>query len=185
MASDGRPEDVLDLLMQEHREVEDLLTGVRHAGSAPLRRERADQLIAALVRHSMAEETYVYPLVRDYLIHGEETLAHDRAEHAELRVILKEFEAADATDPRFMALVRDLQVMLARHIAYQQGLQFPQLRLAAPAHELVALRPRVQAIGRVAAGRTQPLSADGPPLVGPEAGMEDRLRDALAGPRAS
>ena len=185
MASDGHAEDVLDLLTQEHRVVEDLLTRVRHAGTASLRREIADQFIASLVRHSVAEETYVYPVVRDYLIHGEESVAHDLDEHAELERLLRELEAADAAEPRFMELVLDLQAALARHIEEEEGQQFPQLRLAAPAHELVALRSRVQTIEQVAAGLTRPQAADSTLPVGLGAGMVDRLRDALAGRRAS
>ncbi len=53
MRSNGRDEDVLDLLMQEHRELEGLLRDLRYAGTAQQRRARADQLIASLVRHSL------------------------------------------------------------------------------------------------------------------------------------
>jgi hemerythrin superfamily protein len=185
MRSNGRAEDVLDLLMQEHRDLEGLLRNLRYAGTAEKRRENADQLIASLVRHSLVEETYVVPLVRDYLIHGEESVAQDRHEHEELEQLLRDLESLDGANPRFMEVVLDLQATLAQHIALEEGQQFPQVRLAAPAGELAALRERVQAVERIATPGPHARADDRVLLVDPGEGMVDRLRDALAGPAAS
>jgi len=186
MRSNGRDEDVLDLLMQEHRELEGLLRDLRYAGTAQQRRARADQLIASLVRHSLVEETYVVPLVRDYLIDGEESVAQDRHEHDELEQLLRDLESLDGANPRLMEVVLDLQATLAHHIAVEEGQQFPQVRLAAPAGELAALRERVQAVERIATPGPHAAAADDRVLlVDPGEGMVDRLRDALAGPAAS
>jgi len=189
MLRNGRAEDVLDLLMQEHRELEALLTDLRYAGTARQRREDADQLIASLVRHSLVEEAFVVPLVRDYLIHGEESVAHDRQEHDELELLLRELESLDGADPRFMEVVLDLQATLAHHIALEEGQQFPQVRLAAPVGELVALRERVRTVERAAPGvraEAEDAEADrGVVVVDPGAGVVDRLRDALARLQAS
>ncbi len=89
------------------------------------------------------------PLVRDYLIHGEESVAQDRHEHEELEQS-RDLESLDGANPRFMEVVLDLQATLAHHIAVEEGQQFPQVRLAAPAGELAALRERVQAVERIA-----------------------------------
>jgi hemerythrin superfamily protein len=59
MAQDDR--DVIELLTHDHREVEsmfDKLTAVIDPGE---RRQIADQITIELVRHSVAEEQYLYP----------------------------------------------------------------------------------------------------------------------------
>ncbi len=182
-AAQGRA-DVLDLLMQEHREVEELLQRVRHAGDAPTRRALADILIVHLVRHSLAEEVYVYPVLRDHLVHGAESVEHDRGEHDELEYLLRELESVDSADPRFMEVVVDLQAVLTHHMADEEAEQFPLVRLAAPADDLVALRGQVERLARLA---PTPGPADAPDgeqlgtLVLPGVGMVDRARDALSG----
>lgn len=183
-----RPEDVIDLLMAEHREGEDLLRRLRYAGDAQSRRELADQLIAHLVRHSVVEEACVYPVVRSYLVHGEEIVDHDLDEHDELERVLKDLESSDAADPDFMGVVVELQIALTQHIADEERQQFPQLRRAAPAHELVSLRGTVEQFNRAAPIRMSPGTPPGDLLhriVGPGEGMVDRLRDVLAGPSSS
>jgi hypothetical protein len=183
MRSNGRTEDVLDLLLQEHREVESLLIELRLAGTAPQRRAMADKLIARLVRHFLVEETFLVPLVRDFFIHGEESVAHDRDEHDELELLLRHVESLDGADPRFMEVVLDLQATLAHHIAVEEGQQFPLLRLAAPTGELIAVGERARSFRRVTTlPGTSP--AHGAVLVDPGEGMVDRLRCALSGPRA-
>jgi hemerythrin superfamily protein len=56
--------DVIDVLTADHREVEDLTDQVTRAADPEQRRDLTDQLIAELMRHSVAEEMYVYPAMR-------------------------------------------------------------------------------------------------------------------------
>jgi hemerythrin-like domain-containing protein len=185
MVSNGREEDLLDLLMQEHREVEGLLTQVRHAGTAQQRRSIADQLIATLVRHALVEETFVVPLIRDYLIHGEESVALHLGEHRELEQLLRDLEGLDGSTHRFMEVVLELQFALAHHFAVEEGQQFPRARLAAPAGELISLRERVLGVGHVAALGAELHGGSDALQVDPGEGMVDRVRDALSGQLAS
>jgi hypothetical protein len=181
--SNGRAEDVLDLLLLEHREVEGLLIDLRHAGTGPQRRAVADQLIARLVRHFFVEEMFLVPLVRDYFIHGEESVAHDRDEHHELELLLRHLESLDGADPRFMEVVLDLQATLTHHFAVEEGQQFPLLRLAAPTGELMSMGERARNFRRVST-RSDTSPAHEAVHVDPGEGMVDRLRWALSGPRA-
>jgi hypothetical protein len=183
----GRPHDVLDVLVQEHREVEDLLNRLRLADEES-RRDVADRLIAHLVRHSVVEEMALYPTVMDYLVDGDEHVAHDRAEHAQLEGMLRELEGLDARDERFMDVVLDLQTTVAQHFADEEAHQFAQLRFAVPADELVHLR---EGLERSQALSTSSDRADSPAgevllrSVGTGVGMVDRVRDALGGRRTS
>ncbi len=97
------------------------------------RRDLADRLIAHLVRHSVVEEMFVYPAAVNYLVDGDELVAHDLAEHEQLEGMLRELEGLDAGDERFLGVVLDLQTSLAQHFADEEAQQFAQLRFAVPA----------------------------------------------------
>lgn len=181
VAAAARPRDILDLLIQEHREAEALLDLVRLAEDATGRRHSADQVIAHLVRHCVIEEYYVYPIVRGYLVDGEELVAHHEAEHAQLERLLRDLEQGDGGGERFMDVVLDLQAELSDHIADEEAQLFATLRFAVPADDLVRLRASVALSGRIS-----PQGAPGTPphdlllgMVLPGEGLVDRLRDAL------
>src|SRR3712207_8607108 len=55
-------------------------------------RDLADTLISELVRHSVAEEMYVYPAMRKHLPDGDEAVEHDTKEHKELEQTMRSEE---------------------------------------------------------------------------------------------
>ena len=65
-------QDVVDLLTTDHHEVLDLVQQIKITTDAEERRDLADTIISELVRHSVAEEMYVYPAMRKYLPDGEQ-----------------------------------------------------------------------------------------------------------------
>ena len=78
-------EDVLDLLAEEHHEAEQMLEELSSQDKQEHDpRELADRLTASLVRHSVAEEMYVYPAMREHLEDGDAAVEHDISEHQEL-----------------------------------------------------------------------------------------------------
>ena len=93
----------------DHREATALLDELLTAGNPETRRDMADTVITELVRHSVAEEMYVYPAMREHLPNGEQAIAHDIEDHKELERTMKELEGCDADDPRFLALVGELR----------------------------------------------------------------------------
>ena len=62
--------DVVDVLTTDHDEATALLAEISATPDAETRRDLADTLIAELVRHSVAEEMYVYPAMRKHLPDG-------------------------------------------------------------------------------------------------------------------
>ncbi|HEX6888406.1 MAG TPA: hemerythrin domain-containing protein [Candidatus Nanopelagicales bacterium] len=181
-------QDVLDLLVAEHRQVEELLAALEGADAPTVRAELRDELVAQIVRHSVAEEAYVYPVVREHVPNGAEAVEHDMEEHDELEHLLKRLEGLDPADPAFDVVLHEVRTTLADHIADEEIGQFPQLRAVTPADELVALREKVQRIESLAPTRPHPSAPNSQlfhKLVGPGVGMVDRLRDALSGRLAS
>lgn len=178
-------QDVLDLLTQEHREVADLLDQLSMPGTQEFdRRDIADVVIASLVRHSVAEEMYVYPAMREHLEDGQELVEHDIVEHQQLEESLKELEGLEPDDKRFAEVVDQLRAVLADHVQDEEEEQFPRLREKIPADELVELRGKVELAEKLAPTRPHPSAPHSElfhKVVGPGVGMVDRLRDALSG----
>src|SRR5829696_3015944 len=92
-------QDVVDILTTDHHEVLDLLQQIKTSTDAEERRDLADTVISELVRHSVAEEMYVYPAMKKYLPDGDEAVDHDVEEHTELERAMKKLESVDARGP--------------------------------------------------------------------------------------
>ncbi len=177
-------QDVLDLLMSEHRDAESLLDQIAQTEQQPNARDIADQVISMIVKHSVAEEMYVYPVMEQYLEDGKEQVEHDKSEHQELEELLKKLEGLEVEDPQFPQTVAKIQEVLADHISDEEDEQFPRLREVVPAEKLVELRGKVEMAEKVAPTRPHPEAPHSElfhKLVGPGVGMVDRLRDALSG----
>jgi hemerythrin superfamily protein len=177
--------DVCDVLSEDHRRLEGLLNELRvGAVSGDAARETADQLIAALVRHSVAEEMYVYPVIREYLPDGDQAVQHDVEEHQELEELLVRLERGTPQEAEFLQVVSSLQAVLADHVNDEESEQFPLLRQHVPAEKLVQLVDKVEMAERIAPTRPHPAAPHSElfhKTVGAGVGMVDRLRDALSG----
>jgi hemerythrin superfamily protein len=174
--------DVVDALTTDHREAEELLGRARAATDPQERRDLADQLIAELVRHSVAEEMWVYPAMREALPDGDEAVEHDTKEHKELEVVMKQLEGADPAGEDFDLHLQRIEVLLRDHVTDEEQEQFPKLRQALPPERLVQLKGQVEAAKAIAPTRPHPLSPNSPLFhftAGPGVGLVDRLRDKL------
>jgi hemerythrin superfamily protein len=175
--------DVVDELSRDHREVLDLLGTIATTTDPAERRDLADVAIAEVVRHSVAEEMYVYPAMRDHLADGPHLVDHDTKEHAELESIMKQLEGVDAGEPRFTELVETMTQALRHHAEDEESTQFPQLRAHLSEERLVELRHKVQSAKKLAPTRPHPGAPNSElfhKLAGPGVGLVDRLRDRIA-----
>src|SRR5919107_5167341 len=177
-------QDVVDVLTSDHREVTDLLGQIATTSDAERRRDLADTVISELVRHSVAEEMFVYPAIRKHLPDGEQAVEHDKHEHKELERTMKELEGVDATDARFDELIGQLSRILADHVQDEESEQFPQLRARIPREQLVTMAGKVQAAKQVAPTRPHPNAPNNALFhltAGPGVGLVGRFRDKLSG----
>jgi hemerythrin superfamily protein len=184
MTSSEAGRDVIDVLVEDHRDVTALIGEISTVTDSMIRRDLMDTAISELVRHSVAEEMYVYPAIRKYLADGEKAVEHDIEEHQQLEETMKQLEAADVNDTEFDTALRRLATLLADHVQDEESAQFPELRLRVPQEELTELADKVETAKKLAPTRPHP----GAPhsevfhkLVGPGVGMVDRLRDKLTG----
>ena len=175
--------DVVDELTTDHREALALLDRIAASTDPEEKRDLADTVIAEVVRHSVAEEMYVYPAMRKHVADGEKEVEHDVEEHKQLEETMKRLESVDASEPRFDQLVREMTDQLRHHAHDEESEQFPKLREKLPREELVQLREKVQTAKTVAPTRPHPNAPNAElfhKLVGPGVGLVDRLRDRLA-----
>ncbi len=183
MSETAGNQDVVDILTTDHREVLALVNQIPTADSAQ-RRDMVDTVIAELVRHSVAEEMYVYPAMREHLADGEDQVQHDIEEHQELMEVMKELEDLDTGDQRFLEVLGRLEQLLRDHVSDEESEQFPRLRAQLPHDQLIEMGMKVEAAKKTAPTRPHP-SAPHSDLfhktVGPGVGLVDRLRDTLTG----
>lgn len=177
--------DVVSVLTDDHRAVEQVFVQLESRQGEPgVRRDLADHVIAELVRHSVAEEQYLYPAARKALPDGDTVADHEIAEHAEAERTMKDLDGLDPTDPRFDELLSKLMSEIRHHIADEESDLFPRLRQACSEAELVELGEKIVRAKEMAPTRPHPAAPDRPPMnkiLAPGAGLVDRMRDAITG----
>ncbi|MCM3661353.1 hemerythrin domain-containing protein [Georgenia satyanarayanai] len=177
-------QDVVDFLTNDHALMIALLEEIQETAGPKERRDLADTLIAEVMRHAVAEEMHVYPVIEKHVPNGKEEVEHDKKEHDELVDVMKRIEDLDSEDPRFLQEIREMHALLKHHANDEETDQFPKLRQHIPREELVELREKVEAAMKAAPTRPHP-SAPHSELfhktLGPGVGFIDRLRDKLSG----
>ncbi|KUJ37993.1 hemerythrin domain-containing protein [Streptomyces sp. NPDC093228] len=181
----GHGGNVIDELTTDHREVEEFFERLRAlpAGHKD-RRTVVDELTIELVRHSVAEEMYLYPAVREYLPGGDALADKEIHDHAEVERILKDLEHRDVDDPVFEDLAQKLIMEVTAHVSEEEQQLFPSLAQVCTPEELDRLGDRIRRAKKVAPTRPHPGAPDTPPgnkLLAPGAGLVDRVRDFVTG----
>ncbi|MDO0929100.1 hemerythrin domain-containing protein [Streptomyces sp. TG1A-8] len=181
----GHGGNVIQELTTDHREVEEIFGRFESLPSgSPERKVLADRATIELVRHSVAEEAYLYPSVREHLSGGDSLADKELQDHARAEQIMKDMEGLDADDPQFDTLMARLMSEIRSHVADEEENLFPQLQAACPPEALDELGEKVRRAKKTAPTRPHPAAPDKPPankMMAPGAGLVDRLRDALSG----
>ena len=176
--------DLIEVLEHDHREVEQLFRDIESATDAQQRRDLADQMTAELVRHSVAEEAYLYPTIAQALPDGERLSEKEIEEHGEVEQALKRLEGLDGDDAEFMPVFETIRDDVISHVQEEENVLFTGLREHCSREELLDLGGKVMKAKKLAPTRPHPSAPDHPPLnklLAPGAGLVDRLRDHLSG----
>ncbi|TQE29223.1 hemerythrin domain-containing protein, partial [Streptomyces ipomoeae] len=175
----GHGGNVIDELVTDHREVEELFGKIEALQPGDKNRKLyADQATIELVRHSVAEEAYLYPAVREHMAGGDALADKELEDHAKAEQIMKDLERCDADDPEFDRLVGSLMSEIRAHITDEEANLFPNLRATCSAEALDELGDKVRQAKKTAPTRPHPSAPDKPPankLLAPGAGLVDRL----------
>jgi hemerythrin superfamily protein len=179
----AHPQNIIDAIIADHREVEEVFSEIEKGGGGN-KRELVEHVIAELVRHSVAEEQYLYPVARRVLPDGDKLADHELQEHAEAERVMKSLEETGAEDPKFDELTRKLIDAIRHHVDDEEQDLLPKMRDACDSEELRELGENFEKSKKLAPTRPHPSAPDRPPankILGPGIGLIDRIRDALTG----
>jgi hemerythrin-like domain-containing protein len=180
--------DVVDLLSSDHREFDRIFTelegliGRTEPDALTRKRQLVDEVTIGLVKHSVAEETQVYPRVERKI--DKDEAEHSKEEHAEAEETMKRLERLDPDDPGFDPAVTELIREIRHHVEHEEGRMFAELRASFTREELVEMAGQVEAVKKIAPTRAHPMTPNEPGVrlaVGPVASLLDHLRDAVSG----
>jgi hemerythrin-like domain-containing protein len=184
MAQTEQNTDLIEVILNDHRAFEAVFKELEEGtGDAETRKNLVDHVIAELVRHSVAEEQFMYPAAKSKLPGGEELVEHEIGEHAEAEEVMKELEGLGPDDPRFEPLLRRLIDDIRHHIDEEEGDLLPRIKAACDREELQHLGFKVAAAKEFAPTRPHPHAPDTPPgnlVLGPGVGFIDKIRDTLS-----
>jgi hemerythrin superfamily protein len=177
---------MITFLIDQHNEVNGMFTQLESIDGATgdEAKRLAEQVVMALVKHSIAEEIYLYPTVREVLPDGDGIADHELEEHDEAERTMKQLETLSPTDAEFWPTMHELISQVRHHVQEEEDGLFPQLRAACSPEQLQELGRKIERVQQVAPTRPHPSApSEGAALaaVAPGAGLVDRLRDALSG----
>jgi len=123
--------DVLDLLKQDHRQVDDLFEeyeALRGDGANRAKGELAARICDALSVHAAVEEEIFYPAVRKADAETRDLVSEAAVEHQSLKDIISRLQAAPVTDPLYDAGVKVLNEYVKHHVKEEENELFPRVR---------------------------------------------------------
>lgn len=137
----GGGTDALDFIIEDHEDFRDLLDNYEEIDPDEHREKRrlVDELIPAVVRHSVMEEEAFYPWVRSHAPDLEDMVLEEIEEHHVIEILMAELADLDASDERFDAKVEVFAENLLHHLHEEEDELFPQVRDKVDADELRAL----------------------------------------------
>src|SRR3954466_1127349 len=110
----------LDLLEEDHTQVESLFEEFEQLDNVEEKEELALKICLALQVHAQIEEEIFYPAVRD-VIENRELLDEAIVEHAAAKQLISEIEAMEVGDQLRDAKVKVLGEQIRHHVQEEEG----------------------------------------------------------------
>jgi iron-sulfur cluster repair protein YtfE (RIC family) len=179
--------DLFTLLGADHDRILALssrLTGGSSVPSVPPRERKAiaDQMMAELSRHEVAEEMLIWPLVRERVDDGDQISQIALNQEQTGKRALSELAHTSPGSEEFDTLVHTVAAQLREHISYEQNIVWPKLRLRLTDEEARQLGTAIERAERRAPSRPHPHVPPNPGLLrkmAPAAAVLDRVRNAV------
>ena len=116
----------IDLLEEDHRQVEDLFDEYEKVEDVSEKEQLALKICMALQVHTRIEEEIFYPAARE-AIEKPELIDEAVVEHASAKQLISEIEDMEPGEELYDAKVKVLQEQVLHHVEEEEGELFPQV----------------------------------------------------------
>lgn len=183
-ASDNKSDDkqdVVELLVEQHRLIRALFDEVQNATDAD-RKQAFHRLVRLLAVHETAEEEVVHPVVRD-AAGGAAVVEARVAEERRAKELLSTLDSIGPDAEGFDTLLVQLRDDVLAHAEHEERAEFPLLRANCDADRLRSMALAVRAAEAIAPTRPHPgvESQLANLMLGPPTAIIDRARDLIRG----
>lgn len=121
------PDDWLTLVIEQHRQIEQLLEAARSGRDAAARRDAARNFATLITGHALAEEMVLYPMLADdHKGHTEKAYQ----EHVLVKIEMHKLEMLDPMSEDWLEKVNFIHGAVQHHIYEEEGTYVPELREA-------------------------------------------------------
>jgi hemerythrin superfamily protein len=128
--------DAIEMLEEQHRDIEDLFDELEHAEASD-RQDLFDEIADQLVVHAAIEEAHFYPAIRAG--RTEDMLVESLEEHLTIKRLLADLLQLDPRNEAFAGKIEVLKEQVALHVKKEEDDVFPQVRKVLDRKQLVAL----------------------------------------------
>ena len=120
----------IDLLEEDHRQVEDFFDEYEKVEDVSEKEQLALKICMALQVHTQIEEEIFYPAARK-AIEKPELIDEAIVEHASAKQLISEIEEMEPGEELYDAKVKVLQEQVLHHVEEEEGELFPQVEASA------------------------------------------------------
>lgn len=131
----------IDLLVQQHREAEELLEQIKQVQGME-RVRLLGQLAEALTLHTTLEERFFYPLLRDNGM--SDVVQRSIEEHGQVRRLLSEMLSMKKSDPRLPEIIGRLEEAVKKHVSEEESEVFPRTKEKVDGQQLESLEGQMK-----------------------------------------
>jgi len=146
----------LELLEEQHREVEDLFEQLEKARGAR-KRDLFTQIADKLAIHATIEEWEFYPAVKAK--RTEDLLLESLEEHLSIKRVLGDLLAIDVEDETFDAKAKVLKEQIEHHVQEEEDELFPKVRKILDEEMLIAIAQQMTAMQEELTAKGSPRQA--------------------------
>jgi len=121
--------DAIELLKDDHREVERMFKEFDNAGSPDAQKRIAMEICDALTRHAALEEEIFYPEARE-AISEPDIVDEAVVEHDTLKYLIAQIQSEELDEDMFRATVTVLKEYVEHHVEEEEKELFKQVKKA-------------------------------------------------------
>ncbi|GFZ42325.1 Uncharacterized hemerythrin-like protein [Saitozyma sp. JCM 24511] len=151
-----------DVIMHDHRELEEYYDNILKASSPDEKVRWQNQFTWELARHSVGEEIVVYPVLQKQVSGGQQLADRDRAEHAKAKELLKKFQNMKPSDLDFDFTIETLFNDLKEHIKDEERDDLPKLEEVLSREDSRSLASEFERTKKFVPTRSHPSAPDKP-----------------------